>query len=169
MLHERLKPRILYYTYGHKAFYANYPIKILNKTNRSLMMESLHTLFLAQAIGLYLVIMTIILLVRAEYYRNLFLNIKPDSMGLMLAATIGLILGIVLILVHNLWTWESEVFVTIIAWITFIKSILWLSVPHCMAEYSHKMVASKLYYPSLILTGIIGVILMAHGFYLFGL
>ncbi len=43
------------------------------------MTESLHTIFLAQVMGLYLVIMAIIMLSRATYYRDLLCRIDTNK------------------------------------------------------------------------------------------
>lgn len=131
------------------------------------MHESLHTLFLAQAIGLYLVIVAIVMLARAGYYRDLLTHVKVGSSAIVVAATLGLILGILLVLVHNLWIWQSEVLITLVAWCVLIKSVLWLSFPEFMVDLTHKVYAGWGYYVIAIIAGIIGVVLMAHGFYLF--
>lgn len=131
------------------------------------MHESLHTLFLAQAVGLYLVIIAIIMLARARYYQDLLTHIKVGSSAIVVAATLGLILGIMLVLVHNLWLWESEVLITIFAWCLLIKSILWLSFPEFMVNLTHKVYSGPGYYAVAIIAGLIGIVLMAHGFFLF--
>ena len=129
--------------------------------------EQLHTLFLAQAMGLYLFITAIIMLARATYYRELLTHINVGSSSIVLAGSVGLILGILLVLVHNMWTWESEVLVTLVAWFLLIKSILWLSFPEGMVKCAQKIYSGWGYYLVAIIAGIIGVTLMAHGFYPF--
>ena len=103
------------------------------------MHESLHTLFLAQAVGLYLVIIAIIMLDRARYYQDLLTHVKVGSSAIVVAASLGLTLGIILVLVHNLWIWESEVLITIFAWCLLIKSVLWLAFPEFMVNLTHKV------------------------------
>lgn len=130
-------------------------------------MNSLHSLLLGQILGLYMFIMAIVMLSRADYYRKMLTSIKPDSIIIVLTASSGLMLGIFLVLVHNIWIWESEVLVTIIAWLILIKSVLWLACPESMANYGRKIYAGWGYYAVAILTGIMGMILISHGFYLF--
>lgn len=127
----------------------------------------LHSLFLAQVLGLYMFIMAIIMLSRVDYYRKMLTSIKPDSLIIILTASSGLMLGILLVLLHNFWLWQSEVLITIIAWLILIKSLLWLACPEYMAKLGSKVYAGWGYYAATILTGIIGMILISHGFYLF--
>ncbi|MBA2651860.1 MAG: hypothetical protein H0U73_06310 [Tatlockia sp.] len=131
------------------------------------MHESLHSLFLAQALGLYLMITAIIMLARAGYYRNMLTHLKAGSPTVVVTATLGLILGIVLVLVHNIWIWESEVLITLVAWLILIKSVLWLSFPEAMVNFTHKMYSGWGFYAVPIIAGIIGILLITHGFYLF--
>jgi uncharacterized membrane protein len=129
--------------------------------------DSLHSLFLAQVMGLYLVIVAIVMLTRAAYYRNLLTHVKTDSPTIVLAATLGLILGLCLVVVHNIWIWESEVLVTLVAWFLLIKSVLWLAFPEKMVNFTHKMYSGPGFYFAAIVAGVIGILLISHGFYLF--
>lgn len=129
--------------------------------------ESLHTIVLAQIIGLYLLIIAIIMIARAGYYRELLTHLKVGSSSVTVGATLGLILGISLVIVHNIWIWESDVLITLIAWFLLIKSILWLSFPECMMNCTQKMYSGWGYYLVAAIAGIIGITLVAHGFHLF--
>ncbi len=129
--------------------------------------SQLHTLFFAQSMGLYLVIVGIIMLARAPYYKEMLTHLKAGSASIVVGASFGLILGISLVLVHNIWVLESEVLVTLVAWFLLIKSVLWLGFPEAMVSYSKKFYSDAGYYFVAGLALIIGIILMAHGFYLF--
>ena len=131
------------------------------------MNDSLHSLFLAQAMGLYLLIMGIVMLSRAGYYQPKLANIKIGDDSITAMATLGLILGISLVLVHNIWIWESEVMITVVAWLLLVKSVLWLSFPEFMVKCSHKLYSGWGYYAMAVIACLIGILLMSHGFFLF--
>jgi hypothetical protein len=131
------------------------------------MNEAIHTILFAQAIGLYLLIIAIIMITRASYYQDILTHLKVGSSTVVVTAAFGLVLGILIVLTHQIWNFESEVLITLIGWILLIKSICWLSFPDFMVKMAHKMYSGWGYYAAAIFTGIIGVILSAHGFYLF--
>ena len=131
------------------------------------MNESIHTIFFAQAIGLYLLIIAIVMLTRASYYQEILTHLKVGSSTVVVTAAFGLVLGILIVLTHNTWILESEVLVTLVGWGLLIKSICWLSFPEFMVKMAHKMYSGWGYYAVAIFAGVIGVILSAHGFYLF--
>lgn len=133
------------------------------------MNESLHSLLLAQALGLYLVIVAIIMISRAKYYQNILTRAHEGSSSLVVAGTVGLILGIILVLIHNIWVMEIEVLITLVAWLILIKSILWLGFPEMMVNYTHKAYQGAGYYIIAIIAGIVGVILLSYGFHYFNI
>ena|SRR3990167_1668119 len=130
--------------------------------------DTLHSLFLAQAIGLYLLIVGIIMISRAKYYQDLLSHIKVGNSTIVLAGSFGLIVGISVVLVHNIWIWESELVITLVGWALLIKSILWLSFPEKMVKYAIKLYSGMGYYIVSVLAMLGGILLMTHGFYLFG-
>ncbi len=64
--------------------------------------STLQSFLLAQMFGLYLVIQAIILLSRASYYRALVASVKNPGFAIWAASSITLMLGIFLVLIHNL-------------------------------------------------------------------
>lgn len=129
--------------------------------------EPLHGLIFAQVIGLFLVIMTIIMVVRADYYRKLMMNLNADSGLIPVSASIVLVFGLSLIVMHNVWVWESDTLITIVAWVLVIKSVLWLALPERMVVMSHKLYGSYMYYIVAFIIAVVGVLLMTHGYYLY--
>ena len=130
-------------------------------------MESLHTLFFAQIMGLYLIIIAIILLARKNYYQHLLTNIKEGSSSVVVSSGFGLLIGLCVVLTHNIWLWETEVLVTLVGWGVVVKSVLWLSVPEYMVNMCKKIYGGIGYYLVIFITAVLGVVLTAHGYYLF--
>lgn len=129
--------------------------------------EAFHSYILGQIFGLYLIIMAIIMLARARYYRDMIRNLKPVSGSVVFGATYGLLLGLFLITVHNHWVWEPDVIVTFLAWLILIKSILWLAYPEAMLRFAKKAYTGKSYYVIIGIAAILGILLMARGYYPF--
>jgi hypothetical protein len=131
------------------------------------MKVTLLTEFYAQTIGFYLLVMAIIMLARADYYRDKLTQMKSGSSSVIVMASMGLILGIIIIFTHNVWIFETEVLITLVGWALVVKSICWLSIPERMTNITHKLYAGPMYYVAVVIAGAIGVVLLAHGTYLF--
>lgn len=128
---------------------------------------SLHSLFLAQIMGLYMIIMPIILIQRRDLYRNILRGVEKSSLTLMMGGTFWLIVGLILVDLHNIWEWRPLVVITIVSWIILIKSILWLSMPEKMLAWCKKISQSSWFYLHMGITALLGVFMIAKGFFLF--
>lgn len=126
-----------------------------------------HTFIASQVFGLSFIIMSIILVARAPYYRNLIRNMKPSGGTLLLNASYMLLFSLFLISVHNLWVWEPKLIVTVFAWFLLIKAILWLAFPEAMLVYTRKIYGGAGYYIAIAIAVILGIILMSKGFHFF--
>jgi len=127
----------------------------------------LHLLVIGQVLGLFFVIMTIVMVTRAEYYRSVMKNLKVDNGVIGLSASVTLILGLLLMVTHNRWEMDPDLILTVVAWIITLKAVLWLSFPEKMLAFSKKLYASNLYYVAAVIVGLAGVLLMSEGYSLF--
>ena len=123
------------------------------------------SLFLAKALGLYLVILSIGMLFDAARFRPLIIGIVDNPALLFLSGFIALILGIVLVVSHNLWVLDWRLIMTITAWLILIKGIIRVVFPEMFIDVSRKWVKNDIAY---YVTGIVclgfGVFLAYHGF-----
>ncbi|ARG97114.1 hypothetical protein [Legionella micdadei] len=127
----------------------------------------LHSLILAQIIGLYLLIMAIIMLMRRQAYLAYVEKLQPSSGVIIMTASLALIIGLFIIVVHNRWTFAPDVVITILGWLIAIKSILWLAVPEKMVSSTRAVYETNWYYLIVALIAIIGIFLITIGFYPF--
>jgi hypothetical protein len=123
-----------------------------------------HTILIEQVFGLYLLIMAIIFLSRAKYYRELARNINVSG-SVFLASSIELMLGLFLVIIHNFWVWEPRLVVTVICWVVLVRAIIWLAFPEAMVERTKKLAAGPWYYVVSVAMAALGVYLMTTGFY----
>lgn len=126
-----------------------------------------HSYLLAQVFGLYFIITAIILLSRVRFYRDIIYNLHAKDSAIMFGSSFALLLGLLLVIVHNFWVWEPRVVVTLIAWFILIKSVLWLSLPEGMLRWSKKMYGGAGYYVMVAVLLIVGIFLLTKGFYPF--
>lgn len=79
------------------------------------------TLFLAQAFGLYFIIAGIGLVLKQSSLKSLISRLSSDRASVMTTGFLTLIVGIPLVLVHNVWGTTLEVIISLLVWLTFIK------------------------------------------------
>lgn len=64
----------------------------------------------------------------------LFLPLRERETGGLLLGTLNLLLGLFVILGHNIWTWGLPVIVTLTGWLMTLKSIVYLLFPRALAR-----------------------------------
>lgn len=122
------------------------------------------SLFLSKALGLYLVIISVGMLINA-------LTLKPilgemlKSPGLMfVTGVIAMIIGVLIVISHNIWTLDWRVIITIMGWASLIKGTIRVVIPQYVDVIDKKWMLSNLsYYTTFIITFMLGVLLCYLG------
>jgi hypothetical protein len=86
------------------------------------------SLFLAQFWGWYMVIFCLLLIARPKRVVQLLAYLE-DEKYLVLTSLISIIIGLLNILLHNIWEANWKVLITIIGWIALTKGIIRFSFP----------------------------------------
>ncbi|PIR44748.1 MAG: hypothetical protein COV10_02590 [Candidatus Vogelbacteria bacterium CG10_big_fil_rev_8_21_14_0_10_51_16] len=123
------------------------------------------SLFLGQLFGIYLVIEGLMLVFRARFLHRVIADFVKTPALRYFAGILVVIMGLLLVLTHNIWEYSWIGLITFISWLILIKGILYLF----MDERSvHKMVAGFNNKSSFTILGIIvfilGVWLVRIGF-----
>lgn len=124
------------------------------------------SLFLAKALGIYFVIVSIGMVFDAARFRPLILDMLNKPPLLFLSGFIALILGILLVVSHNIWVMGWQVIITLAAWSALIKGIIRVVFPQLFVDTSRKWVQSDMaYYVTGVVLLVLGIFLCYHGFY----
>ncbi len=97
-------------------------------------------MFLAQAFGLYLLIAGIALIAQPKAMNDLVDLFASNRGAVMMGGLVTLIVGIPLVLVHNIWGgpfWQT--LVTILVWATFLKGVARVWMPNMVIAKGRAM------------------------------
>jgi len=123
------------------------------------------TTFLAQLIGLYLLIVGVMMLLR----RKMLLSVYPDifsspALSLFIGA-LTLLMGLLLVLNHNVWQGTVATIITIVGWLTLLKGFLYVFFLVEQLKALIKLLQNKTFYYTLAVIDIlIGIYLTSAGF-----
>jgi hypothetical protein len=84
---------------------------------------------LAQFWGWYLIIFFVILSFNPKRIKQIFDDLE-DQKFLILASFLAIIIGLINILVHNIWEPNYKLVITLIGWIALIKGVLLFTFPN---------------------------------------
>lgn len=117
------------------------------------------SIFLARVIGLYMLIAGFAVLVKGKRYREIVEQFVDDKALMLIVAIITLILGLLLVISHNLWVADWRVAITILAWVTMASAILRLFFPEAVVAMAQKFKMGVFF-------RVLAVVIMAVGAYL---
>jgi len=94
------------------------------------------SIFLAQALGLFMAISGAALLVRPQSVKDLIRAFSGDRGAVMMGGFLSLIVGIPLVLIHSVWDGELwQTMVTLVAWVTLVKGVMRVFAPDTVISW----------------------------------
>jgi len=121
------------------------------------------SIFLADIIGLSLIIISLSLLLYPRNIKIMFDSQENDK-DMFFTGIISLVLGIYIILVHNVWIRDWQIIITVLGWAILVKGIFRLFLPDSVRNITKKMEKSQWISPLLVGLVILGCVLIYFGF-----
>jgi hypothetical protein len=91
---------------------------------------SSRTIFLSKLTGLYCVIIAISMMTRRQATVETVIALLQSQSMMLIVGIVALAAGLATVLLHNIWSGGAlAVVVTLVGWITLIKSLFFLFVP----------------------------------------
>lgn len=122
------------------------------------------SIFLAKVSGLYLGIIAVAMLIHGQKFRNLIPEMSSPIFTF-IGGAIALLLGILIVVSHNVWVAKWPVLITILGWLALIKGVvrlLFFGVSTTINEVYRKN--SLVYYVTVIVLLAAGIYLSYTGF-----
>ena len=120
------------------------------------------SVFLAKVLGLYLVIVAPAALLNRKHFPRLIKEFSDSLAIVVLSGLVALVLGLLLVVSHNVWTADWRVIITLLGWLTLIKGIVRFAFPDKVARLW--TAASRWWATVLVAFFILGVYLTYKGF-----
>lgn len=121
----------------------------------------MNTHFLAAILGWYLVIVSLLLLIRREIVVTAMKELMGQRAVMLVVGIITLIIGLLMVLSHNVWVMGWPVIVTVFAWLILIGGLFRLYCPDTVYKIWNKMIdKSELFITIGVITLLIGLFLL---------
>jgi hypothetical protein len=123
------------------------------------------TTYLAEFFGLYLALMGVVMIAKKRTMMDLMAAFIDQRSLIFVLASLRVLIGLAIVLVHNRWSGTLPTVVTLLGWITLFRGIALLLLPH---ETERKVLAffqrSGPYYAAAIIAIGLGLWLAYAGF-----
>lgn len=122
------------------------------------------SIFLAQVIGLYLFLMSLAMLVHQQRFKKTCSDLLGNMMLITLTGGIMLVVGLLIVVDHNIWVPDWPVLITIIGWILLLQGLMRLFVPDAFIKMSKDMQGKVVYTLGCWIRLFVGIYLIWAGF-----
>lgn len=117
------------------------------------------TSILAKIFGLYFFTIGFAFIINPNSFRRICRAVKHESF-LFIGGFLALIIGIIVVTVHNLWIWDWSLLITVLGWWSLFKGFAILTYPECINYFSFILNRSNAMYR------MISLFYLALGFFL---
>lgn len=122
------------------------------------------SVIIAQTTGLFCFILSIFMLSCSKRFTDVSNNLEVDSPGLFFINVLTLLGACFLLVIHNNWETQYHVAISVVGWLLFAKSILWIIIPDEMIKFAKISTSPKNFTLVSLLTMLIGVFFLVCGF-----
>ena len=99
--------------------------------------------FIAKIFGLYCLIFSVILLVNGNEFFGLMKELIDEPGFILMGAFLNLMLGLAMVVGHNVWDGTWRVVITILGWVSLGKGIILLTWPEALLGMSREMLGTQ--------------------------
>ena len=122
------------------------------------------SIFLAKVMGIYLAIEGLALIVNKKYLIKVIRELLKTKGVIYIFSFFTLILGIMLVVGHNIWTKDWVGLVTLLGWLILVKGVMNVLFPKIGLKMAEKFTPSSWYTPTGVALIVVGAYLAAKGF-----
>lgn len=87
------------------------------------------SLFLAKVLGLYMLIGGLALLVNKEHFEHVVRDFTKSRVLPMFSGMLELLLGLMLVVSHNIWVSDWPVIITVVGWLALLEGLFFFFLP----------------------------------------
>lgn len=123
------------------------------------------SIFLSKCIGIYLFFISFAFVTQKTKFKNLIISMmnKPELM--LVTGFMALIMGILLIVSHNIWVKDWRILITITGWMAFAKGASIILFPQLLIKTTLQWIKNDgMYYATFLFTFLISLILLYFGY-----
>jgi hypothetical protein len=103
------------------------------------------SIFLAQVIGSYLFLASLAMLIHQQRFKKVETDYLNNPTLITMTGGISLIVGLLIVVDHNIWVPDWPVLITLIGWIMLLQGLMRLFAPDAFVKMSKDMMSHVVY------------------------
>lgn len=123
------------------------------------------SIFLAKSLGLYFTIVGIGMLLNGNKLKSILVNFLKDPGMVLMSGFLALIIGILIVVSHNVWVMGWPVIITILGWFSLFKGVIRFMYPEMVIDKTSMWIENPVAYNiSLFVIVLLGFVLLYFGY-----
>ena len=122
------------------------------------------SIFLAQVIGLYLLFVSVAMLVYQSRFKKTMSEILSNHSLITLSGMMSFVVGLLIVVSHNVWISQWPVVVTIVGWVILLQALLRIFFPEAFVNMMKDLMAKSGYLLMSWIWLLVGIYLVWAGF-----
>lgn len=119
--------------------------------------------YLAEIWGISIVAVSLALLLKDGHLRRFLASLETED-KLFSYGLVSFVIGITMVLAHNIWVKDWYVIITILGWISLVKGLSALFIPKIVQKWAKKIESAKWLPIALVITLLVGLVITYLGF-----
>lgn len=100
------------------------------------------SMFFAQVLGVYVFLVSLTMLIHATRFKKTMHEFVSDGPLMAFAGGISLLIGLAIVVSHNVWVADWPLVITLIGWLMIIQGVMRILFPESMAKLMKDLMAS---------------------------
>lgn len=100
------------------------------------------TLFLAQLIGPVMLAVGVGIFFSRDYYMKVYRHLESETLAVLMSGIAALVIGIVMVMTHNIWSGFVPTVVTLVGWLSILKGLMLIVMPKAVNRIGDRLPAS---------------------------
>lgn len=103
------------------------------------------SLFLAQVMGCYMFLMSLAMLIHQGRFKKTVTEFISSHSLVLMSGGLGLVLGLLIVISHNVWVSAWPVVITILGWLLLLQSLMRVFFPETFVRMVKELLANSGY------------------------
>ncbi|QMT59071.1 MULTISPECIES: hypothetical protein [unclassified Legionella] len=121
--------------------------------------------FLSKVLGIYLIIVSLAMFLNLEQFTIYVQALLKDAPLMLVLGLWTLMLGLLMVVSHNIWQWNWRLLITLISWVVLLKGASIFFYPHYIDQATFLFMQNKnIAYSAAGFELLLGIVLCYFGF-----
>lgn len=104
-----------------------------------------YTIFLAKVIGWFFFLTGLMMVLNHQHFKKTVSEFLSDHLMITLSGQMSILLGLIVVITHNVWISEWPVLITLVGWFFLLQGLMRTFFPEAFIRHTRQLLAKSSY------------------------